>query len=757
MNNFEVVNARLLGMSENVVRDIFPHARRYGREMKIGSLAGEPGMSLSINLSTGVWKDFATGDAGADLISLAARAWGVSNGEALRRLAKKYGLEHLIENSAPMRANSETKPEPRPQPEQLPTPHDDRDWWRQPGVTPVATYDYYNQSGDLVFQVLRFERERYGRREKVIRPWDPASRTFSIPEGTRPLYRLREFDRARYIVVCEGEKAADAVTRASPALTVDDEESIEWGDAKTTLFIGTTSVGGASAARLTDWSPLAGKKVIIWPDADEPGQQYAQDVINLLAAHKPEWIRVVNTARFPRHSDAADFSEERIVEILRKTLNAPIHRNVGYHIPRELPTLDEDYVDAFEEKVPAREWLVDSVIPCRAVTLLAGHGGVGKGLLLADLAAKIARPFILFGNEPPLPERVYWLGREIQQTGTVVWASGEDDIIELRERVKRAADGKIPYDLNQIRPICLPNVGGMLPLIKIDSSGSPRLTEHYYELNEAISNIHDVRLLILDPLARFVDGNIELNVHAAQTLLGALHSLATQHRIAVLVVHHMAKTRGSKMAKITDIDTAREAIRGSSSLVDGCRSVMAVWEESNYDLIQYYAAQPNRPPGTLLTAALVKSNFAKPTILSCLVRTPDGELVTIGPPPKLATENEQPAPAEAQPIPPQYRDREIQIRMLAWAIKVFTERGHEITHRIFAQLAPHLPRPLCDMSLASLRRLRDNAVTAGLLTFDGQVFRAPGQDRPVMPTTEPLPVLTLRDFEAAMSNGQAAD
>ena len=31
-----------------------------------------------------------------------------------------------------------------------------------------------------------------------------------------------------------------------------------------------------------DWSPLAGRRVLIWPDADEPGAKYAGDVARIL-------------------------------------------------------------------------------------------------------------------------------------------------------------------------------------------------------------------------------------------------------------------------------------------------------------------------------------------------------------------------------------------------------------------------------------------------------------------------------------------
>jgi len=45
--------------------------------------------SFKVNLHTGRWADFATGDKGGDVISLAAFLWGVSQSEAARRLARE--------------------------------------------------------------------------------------------------------------------------------------------------------------------------------------------------------------------------------------------------------------------------------------------------------------------------------------------------------------------------------------------------------------------------------------------------------------------------------------------------------------------------------------------------------------------------------------------------------------------------------------------------------------------------------------------
>jgi hypothetical protein len=48
--------------------------------------------SFKVNLQTGRWADFATGDKGGDAVSLAAYLFGLRQSEAARRLADALGI-----------------------------------------------------------------------------------------------------------------------------------------------------------------------------------------------------------------------------------------------------------------------------------------------------------------------------------------------------------------------------------------------------------------------------------------------------------------------------------------------------------------------------------------------------------------------------------------------------------------------------------------------------------------------------------------
>ena len=117
-----------------------------------------------------------------------------------------------------------------------------------------------------------------------------------MPEG-RPLYRLpflRELAHKKTIFITEGEKAADAL------LSIGNEA--------------TTSSGGAKAATRTNWTPLAGRSVIIWPDNDPSGFTYADTVAEILThLTPPATVRILPPAAFDMRDkeDAFDYVARR--------------------------------------------------------------------------------------------------------------------------------------------------------------------------------------------------------------------------------------------------------------------------------------------------------------------------------------------------------------------------------------------------------------------------------------------------------------
>ena len=71
-----------------------PDGRVIGREYEARNprrVDRHPG-SFRVNLRTGRWSDFATGDKGGDPVSLAAYLFGLQQADAARRLADMLGV-----------------------------------------------------------------------------------------------------------------------------------------------------------------------------------------------------------------------------------------------------------------------------------------------------------------------------------------------------------------------------------------------------------------------------------------------------------------------------------------------------------------------------------------------------------------------------------------------------------------------------------------------------------------------------------------
>lgn len=123
---------------------------------------------------------------------------------------------------------------------------------------PSMVFPYHDLQGALLGYVLRID---FGDGKKIT----PTITYCNLPDGAqawthcsfpapRPLYGAQDLTNDKPILICEGEKAADAAKR----LLGNDYTCLSWN-------------GGTQVVAKSDWTPLAGKRVLIWCDNDEPG------------------------------------------------------------------------------------------------------------------------------------------------------------------------------------------------------------------------------------------------------------------------------------------------------------------------------------------------------------------------------------------------------------------------------------------------------------------------------------------------------
>jgi DNA primase len=129
----------------------------------------------------------------------------------------------------------------------------------------VAVYPYFDERGDRVKDKVRFFPKRF--------QW----RTY-IKRKKPLLYNAHLVQFATTVILVEGEKDADAIT----SLHLKDKWI--WGSD----IIGTTS-GSATSWKDGHAVALRGKRVLILPDNDSPGQEYASQVLTSCISHGINW------------------------------------------------------------------------------------------------------------------------------------------------------------------------------------------------------------------------------------------------------------------------------------------------------------------------------------------------------------------------------------------------------------------------------------------------------------------------------------
>ena len=130
-------------------------------------------------------------------------------------------------------------------------------------IISTTTYNYYDENGDLLYKKVR--RDYIDKSKKIY--FEKANGEKNMQGVKRVLYNLPQVINADKVYIVEGEKCADAVIKAG--------------------FVATTLDGGAKSPWRKHYNRyLQDKEIIILPDNDEAGMQYARTIATHLQHSK---------------------------------------------------------------------------------------------------------------------------------------------------------------------------------------------------------------------------------------------------------------------------------------------------------------------------------------------------------------------------------------------------------------------------------------------------------------------------------------
>ncbi len=245
----------------------------------------------------------------------------------------------------------------------------------------IATYDYADENGGLLFQVVRSEPKGFRQR----RPDGHGGWTWNLDGTRRVLYRLREVLAEKdMVVICEGEKDVDTARKMG--------------------IIATCNPGGAGKWRQEFSEQFCGKRIAIVADADEPGRKHAK----VVAASLHMRAESVKMLELRDSKDFADWVErggtkDKLLELIR---NAPEWKpttqteNTGGFVLTRLG-------DLLAKPDTPVDWVLQNTLIAGGVSGVFAKPKVGKSTFCRNLCLAVARGGDFLGLKTKQGECIY--------------------------------------------------------------------------------------------------------------------------------------------------------------------------------------------------------------------------------------------------------------------------------------------------------------------------------------------------------------
>lgn len=266
---------------------LLPNGKREGREWRAGSIYGEAGQSLGVNLSgkAGVWRDFAADDKGGDLIDLIQAVHGVSKSDAVKEAKDFLGIVDDMPQFFPNRREFKRPDKPK----SLTVPGDEMlRWFENRGISQATVKAFRigqimgKDGATIVFPYLRDDVLTFAK----YRPLHNKGGMWTSKDSEPCLFGWQVMpENARSCVIVEGELDAMALYESGiVALSV--------------------PRGGGEGEKQDGWIESEWERLQLFDtvflalDADEQGQKAAQHISRRLGQHRCFFVR------FGKHKDA---------------------------------------------------------------------------------------------------------------------------------------------------------------------------------------------------------------------------------------------------------------------------------------------------------------------------------------------------------------------------------------------------------------------------------------------------------------------
>ncbi len=293
------------------------------------------------------------------------------------------------------------------------------------GAEIVATYDYTDESGHLLFQVVRFEPKDFRQRRPSGSDWE-----WSVKGVRQVPFRLPKLIEAEgeTIYIVEGEK--DVLTAERLGL------------------VATCNAGGAGKWRSEFSRYFKGAEIVVIPDNDEAGRNHASQVAKLLEGSASKVVIMPLPTKDLTDWVRGGGAAPQLAELV-KAAKAKPERRMNGDVPGydpERPAKADKFskldklglISASElmlKEFPPLKWAIPDLVP-EGLTILAGRPKFGKSWLALDFALAAAAGTNALGTIPC-------------KAGPVLYLALEDTDRRLHARIRSVLQGaEVPDQLD---------------------------------------------------------------------------------------------------------------------------------------------------------------------------------------------------------------------------------------------------------------------------------------------------------------------
>lgn len=376
----------------------------------------------------------------------------------------------------------------------------------------AATYDYEDEHGTLLYQVVRFDPKDFRPRH----PDDTGEWHWGLGDVRRVLYRLPHLVEREQVFLVEGEKDVDRLVSLGLAAT--------------------TVPGGANGWRV-DYADqlraLAVREVVILPDHDEPGEHYARAAARSLCAMG---VRV-KILRLPGLADRGDVSAwldggGTREELLRLADAAPEWAADDEPLPLPLAaSLGIGLGTFLERDFPEPEPLVEGLLAADGGGWIGGEAKLGKTLFALEEGVCLALALPVCGRfTVPVRRRVLFVEEEDSPRRT-----------HLRARALLRGHGLDPDD-----PALRTDLDAWFRIASWEGFSFDR-PEMVARLEATLAEFRPA-VCYLDPL-RKLSGRDLNKAPEASAMLAVLDDLRRRYGTLFRVIHHYRKPQGFRVGR----------------------------------------------------------------------------------------------------------------------------------------------------------------------------------------------------------------